>query len=101
MGIKRLSSLYLDTSCASRENLYQDFITKVKSFCVYNPQQHKLIIAQAEGIKELIEKIMKYPKDTTFHFNTWTFGYEDVWVALSAAFNTKAYTILYKLFALF
>ncbi|KAF8416498.1 beta-lactamase-like protein, partial [Tirmania nivea] len=66
MGIKRLSSLYLDTSCASRENLYQDFVTK------------------AEGIKELIEKIMKYPKDTTFHFNTWTFGYEDVWVALSA-----------------
>lgn len=78
MGIKRLSTLYLDTSCVSRENLYQDFITK------------------AEGIKELIEKIMKYPKDVTFHFNTWTFGYEDVWVALSAAFDTKIHVDRYQ-----
>ncbi|KAF8458006.1 hypothetical protein BGX38DRAFT_1265305 [Terfezia claveryi] len=80
MGIKRLSTLYLDTSCASRENLYQDFTTKVKGFFVYYFRQYNLTKAQAEGIKELIEKIMKYPKDVTFHFNTWTFGYEDVWI---------------------
>ena len=64
-------------------------------------RHHNLTIAQAEGIKELIEKIMKYPKDTMFHLNTWTFGYEDVWVALSAAFDTKAYTIPYSLFTIF
>ena len=32
MGIKRLSNLYLDTSCVSRADLCHDFITKVKSF---------------------------------------------------------------------
>jgi len=45
---------------------------------------------------ELVGEILKYPKDTTFHFNTWTFGYEDVWVALSAAFDTKADTLPYS-----
>lgn len=44
---------------------------------------------QREGIRELIETIKKYPSDTIFHLNTWTFGYEDVWVALASAFNTQ------------
>lgn len=48
-----------------------------------------LNIDQREGIRELIETIEKYPSDTIFHLNTWTFGYENVWVALAAAFNTQ------------
>src|ERR1700712_6038466 len=60
-GIKTLDCIYLDTS-----NLGPTiFPTK------------------AEGLKELLEKVLKYPKDTVFHFIAWTFGYEEVWMALS------------------
>ncbi|KAF8474289.1 hypothetical protein BDZ91DRAFT_713996 [Kalaharituber pfeilii] len=77
-GIKRLSRIYLDTSYASREVLYQDLPTKT------------------EGIRQLLETVSKYPKDTIFHFNAWTFGYEDVWVALAATFDTKIHVDKYQ-----
>ena len=48
-----------------------------------------LYLQKHDGISELLEKIKKYPGDTIFHLNTWTFGYEDVWVALAAAFDSK------------
>lgn len=65
-GIKRLDKLYLDTS----------FIEDI-------PFQTK-----AEGLEELLRKVAQYPKDTVFHFQAWTYGYEDVWVALSKFLNS-------------
>ena len=65
-GIKRLDKIYLDTS----------FTSDV-------PFQTK-----AEGLAELLRKVSKYPGDTIFHFQAWTYGYEDVWVALSRALNS-------------
>lgn len=65
-GLKTLDRLYLDTS------FIEDF-----------PFQTK-----AEGIAELLRKVSRYPQDTVFHIQAWTFGYEDVWVALSKALNS-------------
>ncbi|KAH8150797.1 uncharacterized protein LAJ45_04978 [Morchella importuna] len=76
-GIKRLDKIYLDTTFIGQ---------KIKSQ-VFAPKR--------EGIRELIETIEKYPSDTIFHLNTWTFGYEDVWVALAAAFKTQIHLSKY------
>lgn len=65
-GIKTLDKIYLDTS----------FIGDV-------PFQTK-----AEGIAELLRKVSQYPGDTVFHIQAWTYGYEDVWVALSKALKS-------------
>lgn len=65
-GIKRLDKIYLDTSFTS------DVAFQTK----------------AEGIAELLRKISKYPDDTVFYFQAWTYGYEDVWIALSRALDS-------------
>lgn len=70
LGNKRLDRVYLDTTFATKSNIYKTFPSK------------------AEGIRELLQKIDKYPKDTVFYLRSWTFGYEEVWLALSAALNT-------------
>jgi len=66
-GLKTVDTVYLDTS------YIDDF-----------PMPSK-----AEGIAELLEKVARYSKDTIFHFQTWTYGYEDVWITLSNALDTK------------
>lgn len=65
-GIKTLDKIYLDTSFTDDVH----FQTK------------------AEGISELIRKVKQYPKDTVFYFQAWTYGYEDVWLALSKALQS-------------
>jgi hypothetical protein len=66
-GVKTLDKVYLDTS----------FTNNV-------PFQTK-----AEGIAELLRKVAKYPDDTVFHLQAWTYGYEDVWIALSKALKSQ------------
>jgi DNA cross-link repair 1C protein len=51
-GIRTLDKIYLDTSFL--ENI--DFQTK------------------AEGIAELLRKVSKYPDETIFHLQAWTYG---------------------------
>lgn len=65
-GLKTLDKIYLDTSYTYDVG----FQTK------------------AQGIAELLKKVSKYPADTVFHFQAWTYGYEDVWVALSKALKS-------------
>ncbi|KAK1246263.1 hypothetical protein MKX08_000065 [Trichoderma sp. CBMAI-0020] len=74
-GIKTLDMIYLDTS----------FTDNV-------PFQTK-----AEGIAELLRKVAQYPKDTVFYIQSWTYGYEDVWIALSKALNSPIHVDEYKL----
>lgn len=74
-GIKTLDKIYLDTS----------FIEDV-------PFQTK-----AEGIAELLRKVSRYPPDTVFHFQAWTYGYEDVWLALSKALGSPIHVDDYKM----
>jgi hypothetical protein len=78
-GINRLDKIYLDTTFVAQK------------------EKHQLFSPKSYGIRELIERVGKYPQDTIFHFNTWTFGYEDVWVALAAAFNAKVSTCISSL----
>lgn len=51
-GPKSLDTIYLDTSFIEGV----DFQTK------------------AEGIRELLQKVAKYPPETVFHFQAWTYG---------------------------
>ncbi|KAI1125573.1 artemis protein [Nemania abortiva] len=75
LGLKTLDRIYLDTS------VLDDY-----------PLQTK-----AEGLRELFEKLRKYPSDTIFHFQAWTYGYEEVWVALSKALKSKIHVDGYKM----
>jgi len=74
-GLKTLDKVYLDTS-----------------FTKNVPFQTK-----AEGIAELLQKVAQYPEDTIFHFQAWTCGYEDVWIALSRALKSQIHVDDYKL----
>ncbi|KAL2020411.1 hypothetical protein VTK56DRAFT_8454 [Thermocarpiscus australiensis] len=74
-GLKTLDTIYLDTSFI--DNI--EFPTK------------------AEGISELLAKVSRYPADTIFHFQAWTYGYEDVWIALSKALGSKIHVDDYKM----
>lgn len=71
LGDRSLDKIYLDTTFATKTDIYEDFPSK------------------AEGIRELLRKVKEYPEDTVFYLRNWTFGYEEVWLALSAALNTK------------
>ena len=70
-GLRRLDKIYLDTTFATNGTIYRQFPSK------------------AEGLNELLYKVLQYPPDTVFHFHAWTFGYEEVWVALSNALNSQ------------
>lgn len=72
LGDRRLDRIYLDTTFSTKSNVYAAFPSK------------------AEGVQELLDKIKLYSPDTVFYLRNWTFGYEEVWMALSAALNTKA-----------
>ncbi|KAL7941391.1 beta-lactamase-like protein [Trichoderma barbatum] len=74
-GLKTLDNIYLDTS-------FTDDI----------PFQTK-----ADGISELLHKVVSYPKDTVFYIQSWTYGYEDVWIALSKALRSPIHVDNYKL----
>ncbi|KAF7589833.1 DNA crosslink repair [Aspergillus hancockii] len=76
---KRLDKIYLDTTFARHASVYRIFPSK------------------AEGLAELLQKVASYPEDTTFYFRAWTFGYEEVWMALSAALNSKVHVDRYQM----
>ncbi|EDN07067.1 predicted protein [Histoplasma mississippiense (nom. inval.)] len=79
IGSKLLDKIYLDTTFATKSDVYQTFASK------------------AEGIRELLEKVQTYPDNTLFYLRVWTFGYEDVWLALSAALNTRIHVDRYQM----
>ncbi|KAL8811764.1 MAG: hypothetical protein Q9200_001530 [Gallowayella weberi] len=71
-GIRRLDRIYLDTTFAVNKDPYRNFPTK------------------AQGLSELLGEVSKFPKNTILHFNAWTLGYEEVWVALAAHLKSQA-----------
>ncbi|KAI9040421.1 putative DNA repair protein [Aspergillus affinis] len=79
LGNRRLDKIYLDNTFARASHISNVFPSK------------------AEGISELLRKVAPYSDDTTFYFRAWTFGYEEVWVALSAALNSKIHLDRYQL----
>ncbi|KAG9554233.1 hypothetical protein KCU71_g10045, partial [Aureobasidium melanogenum] len=77
-GTQRLDNIYLDTTFTSSDALEYEMPSK------------------AEGLNELIKKASQYPPETIFYLNTWTFGYEEAWVALSAALKTRVHLDDYR-----
>ncbi|KAK3384414.1 hypothetical protein B0T24DRAFT_83307 [Lasiosphaeria ovina] len=75
-GFKTIDTIYLDTS----------FIDDDVEFP-----------PKSDGLRELLEKVAGYPADTIFHFQAWTYGYEDVWIVLSKALNSKIHVDEYKM----
>jgi hypothetical protein len=78
LGERRLDCLYLDTTFATEDDIYQGFPPK------------------ATGLQELLHKVHRYPPETIFYFRAWTLGYEDVWVALSASLRSKIHVDEYQ-----
>jgi hypothetical protein len=78
LGKRRMNCMYLDTTFATKREPYRDFPSK------------------AEGIRELLDKIDQLPDDTIFYFHSWTFGYENVWVALSAYLESQVHLDSYR-----
>lgn len=76
--LKSLDCIYLDTTFATRED------------------HHKHFPPKAEGIRELLAAVARYPSDTCFYFDAWTFGYEQVWSALSSFLRTSIHVDDYK-----
>jgi DNA cross-link repair 1C protein len=77
-GLKCLDNIYLDTTFASNLFLYREFPSK------------------KSGIEELLSKVLKYPPHTCFHVQSWTFGYESVWVALSSFLKSQIHLDRYR-----
>lgn len=78
LGKRRLDCMYLDTTFAIKRKSYKSFPSK------------------AEGIRELLDKVSQYPDDTIFYFHSWTFGYENVWIALSAFLGSRIHVDDYR-----
>lgn len=78
LGSRRLDCMYLDTTFATKSKPYREFPSK------------------AEGIKELLDKTEQYPDDTIFYFYSWTFGYENVWIALAAFLKSRIHLDEYR-----
>ncbi|OQN96318.1 hypothetical protein B0A48_17574 [Cryoendolithus antarcticus] len=76
--IKQLDCVYLDTTFASKGDRYKHF----------QPKQ--------EGLTELLQKVAKYPDETVFYFDSWTFGYEDVWIAISGFLGCRIHVDNYR-----
>lgn len=74
-GLKTIDRVYLDTSFT------EDVQFQTKS----------------DGLRELLEKVSSYPGDTIFYFSAWTYGYEEVWIALAKALDTKIHVDDYKM----
>ncbi|KAF2205330.1 hypothetical protein GQ43DRAFT_468290 [Delitschia confertaspora ATCC 74209] len=75
---KRLDCVYLDTTFATKSQPYREFPSK------------------AEGIRDLLENVSRYPKDTVFYFHSWTYGYENVWITLSSFLDSQIHLDPYR-----
>jgi len=77
-GHQSLDKIYLDTTFAVKKDPYRKFPSK------------------AEGVRELLSKISRYPPETIFYFNAWTFGYEEVWRTLATVLDTTIHLDPYR-----
>ncbi|KAH7086245.1 beta-lactamase-like protein [Paraphoma chrysanthemicola] len=77
-GNSRLDCIYLDTTFATKSQPYRNFPSK------------------SDGLHELLDEVRGYPDDTIFYFHAWTFGYENVWIALSAFLKSRIHLDDYR-----
>ncbi|KAK9477886.1 hypothetical protein V1514DRAFT_282006, partial [Lipomyces japonicus] len=70
-GFMTINTIYLDTTFCSQKLKYGKFPPK------------------AVGSQLLLKGMARYPNDVVFHINAWTWGYEELLIALSAGMNSK------------
>lgn len=75
-GLRTLDTIYMDTTFLQKDSVFQ---------------------TKSEGLCELLRSVVKYPADTVFYFRAWTFGYEEVWTALSKVLKSKVHVDSYKM----
>ncbi|KAF9955668.1 hypothetical protein BGZ72_003518 [Mortierella alpina] len=77
---QRIDRLYLDTTCC--HPAFKEFPSRDLA------------------ISDLITFINRRPRMAHYYIDAWTFGYEDIWIALSRAFHTKIHvsSYLYELY---
>ncbi|KAF9964019.1 hypothetical protein BGZ70_007025 [Mortierella alpina] len=77
---QRIDRLYLDTTCC--HPAFKNFPSRDLA------------------ISDLITFINRRPRMAHYYIDAWTFGYEDIWIALSRAFHTKIHvaSYLYELY---
>ncbi|KAL1898184.1 hypothetical protein Sste5346_003590 [Sporothrix stenoceras] len=75
-GMRTIDTVYLDTTFVERDVHFQ---------------------TKAEGLRDLMQAVSRYPPDAIFYLRAWTFGYEDVWVALAKALRSKVHVDAYKM----
>lgn len=78
LHIRSLDCIYLDTTFATKSQPYREFPSK------------------AEGLRELLAKVSQLPASTIFYFHSWTFGYENVWIALSSYLRSQIHVDGYR-----
>lgn len=66
-GLRMLDRLYLDTSNVADVPL----------------------ATKAEGLGELLRRVAACPSDVVFYLHAWTYGYEDVWMALAKMLQSR------------
>lgn len=85
----------------ARHPILVEYTSQLKTLdCIYLDTSFTEDISfptKAEGLQELLQKISQYPKDTVFHFQAWTFGYEEVWMALARALGSQIHIDSYKM----
>lgn len=77
-----MDCVYLDTTFAS------EFVSRKSTFSEFP--------SKAQGVGELLRRVGRYPRDTVFYVEAWTFGYEDVWVALANFLGSKVHLDRYR-----
>ncbi|KAF9291169.1 hypothetical protein BGZ68_004874 [Mortierella alpina] len=77
---QQIDRLYLDTTCC--HPAFKEFPSRDLA------------------ISDLITFINRRPRMAHYYIDAWTFGYEDIWIALSRAFHTKIHvsSYLYELY---
>ncbi|CAK7209953.1 hypothetical protein SCUCBS95973_000620 [Sporothrix curviconia] len=75
-GLRTIDTVYLDTTFLEQDVVFE---------------------AKAEGLQELLQAVARYPPDTVFYLRAWTFGYEEVWMALAKALRSKIHVDEYKM----
>ncbi len=53
----------------------------------------RILNDQEQATTGLVELIKRYPPDTLFFINSWTWGYEDILKAIARAFQCQVWSI--------
>lgn len=95
--------------CISRHDLRgkgEEFLEPVPIFSVLIPHVTPQVTGKddpfisfptkASGLDELLDSVARYPQDTLFYLDAWTFGYEDVWQTLSNFLDSRIHVDDYR-----